>query len=116
MAEPSLAATKEGTGTGLQEFSTYTSPRDTPELGAAERLVHTIKEMTATMPADSKLPSEHWSHAARYPAVFLVKTSAKTLRHGRALRVGRATLGRLGGSANVVLCRSRGRYEARTTR
>jgi hypothetical protein len=50
----------------------------TPELnGAAERMVRTLKEMTASLLVDSKLPSTYWSYAARYAAVILMKTSAK---------------------------------------
>jgi hypothetical protein len=61
--------------TGIQH---YTSPRYTPELnGAAERMVRTLKEMTASLLVDSKLPSTYWSYAARYAAVILMKTSAK---------------------------------------
>jgi hypothetical protein len=61
--------------TGIQH---YTSPRYTPELnGAAERMVRTLKEMTASLLVDSKLPSAYWSYAARYAAVVLMKTSAK---------------------------------------
>jgi hypothetical protein len=61
--------------TGIQH---YTSPRYTPELnGAAERMVRTLKEMTASLLGDSKLPSTYWSYAARYAAVTLMKTTAK---------------------------------------
>jgi hypothetical protein len=61
--------------TGIQH---YTSPRYTPELnGAAVRMVRTLKEMTASLLVDSKLPSTYWSYAARYAAVVLMKTSAK---------------------------------------
>lgn len=61
--------------TGIQH---YTSPRHTPELdGAAERMVRTLEEMTASLLVDSKLPSTYWPYAARYAAVVLMKTSAK---------------------------------------
>jgi hypothetical protein len=36
-----------------------------------------VKEMTATLLLDSSLPNGYWSHAARYAAVILMKTSDK---------------------------------------
>jgi hypothetical protein len=76
--------TEFGGGEAIEWFKTtgiqhYTSPRYTPELnGAAERTVRTVKEMTATLLLDSSLPNGYWSHAARYAAVILMKTSDKT--------------------------------------
>jgi hypothetical protein len=40
-------------------------------------MVRTLKEMTASLLVDSKLPSTYWSYAARYAALILMKTSAK---------------------------------------
>ena len=81
--------TEFGGGEAIEWFKTtgiqhYTTPRYTPELnGAAERMVRTLKEMTSTLLLDSSLPSEYWSHAARYAAVILMKTSDKTRHHGQ---------------------------------
>jgi hypothetical protein len=59
--------------TGIQH---YTTTRYTPELnGASERMIRTLKGMISTMLADSNLPTEYWSYAARYAAVIIMKTS-----------------------------------------
>ena len=73
-----FGSTKANTYYRMHGIQHYVTTRYTPELnGACERKIRTIKGMVGVMLADSQLPSNYWSYAARYAAVVLMKTTRR---------------------------------------